>query len=180
MVSRTACGDLPFITVGEMCLFSPENGKGPVFFGHSDFGIIGHRGGNRKQKYHDFFAHFFFGEANQFLSDAVFLVIGMDRQVGEVTTPNPIRDRAGNPDQQVAVPGGYDQIGMVIHLLYAFFVLGRSRQTRSIIERYDLVSGGSFVKTIFDGHGGGLIVKVKDSQFGIGAGSTSAKVDLKN
>src|SRR5574343_304517 len=53
---------------------------------------------------------------DQLLADALFLVIDIHRQVGQVGDVAEIGQRAGNADQALAVPGRHGQVGVLEHV----------------------------------------------------------------
>src|SRR5579863_6538103 len=55
------------------------------------------------------------GAANQLLADALALVGNTDGEVGEVGGVGEVGQRTGDADQEVAIPGRYDEIGVLEH-----------------------------------------------------------------
>lgn len=76
-------------------------------------------------------AKFLPGEMNQFLSDALLLMVFVHRQVGEIAAKMEVGHRPRNPDEGFTLPAGNDEIGILQH----------SREARRIVNGTSLSQG---------------------------------------
>ena len=81
----------------------------------TDVRIIFLGGGSREQEDSSFRSAVKLRLANQFLADALFLMRDAHRKIREVSNIDKIGEAAGDPNEQIAIPRGDNEIGVFEH-----------------------------------------------------------------